>query len=231
MADHYKAKDILRDPDLEKLLRQRVESRFRKLCRAVAERWPNMVVEAKKRWTDLKVDENFGDLQIQRLAELCYEGIARTEFLSFQRRECPRYKKKYKTDYLNDIQKAREGSNRHLYRIVAWDKYWLFTDWAQAKVMDAQENNDQIFLFDTGTSLQKKPGYKVVPKKDNKLIESLKVFFDFYDYTGKPDAIRGVSGHLIDTGKVSRSKNASDRYSLDDPDYFVKWLNRHKIIA
>ena len=89
-----------------------------------------------------------------------------------------RYKKKYpKSNFLRDLFDI-DTKDKALFRIVSFDKAWLFTDFVKNRTLRAQEEGDRIFLRSLGEAIAKESRIKPL-RADGELSEVYQRVLDF----------------------------------------------------
>ncbi len=161
------------------------------------------------------------------------KNLLDSETFIYLNRDWKEYKKDYpKSDYADDILKAKNNDSK-LFRIIKWDKTWLFVDWVQWKILDAQEKGDLIFLKKLGEAIAKKPQTtKLLRGKD---LESRRLILRFCESVINESKIKfpkmtiskAIEIILWSFQKVE-AKWIPEK--LFDRDYLKKYLKRHKII-
>ena len=142
--------------------------------------------------------------------------------------EIQKYKKRNRgRGYLSDIEKAREGNNESLCRLIAWDKAWLFISWVREKILEAQENGDMSFIVGVGNAVSKEPGMRTVinaADKDRRrrIIDFVEAVIVDRQKDSIPEIIDSVHEWLNQEGFLPEE--------LSDKQYFVKYLKRHNVI-
>ena len=68
------------------------------------------------------------------------------ELEGISRLEDEKYKKKFRVTIAEDEKKAMAGQNRILFRLIAFDKRWLFKDWVKRKILLAEAIDDRGFF-------------------------------------------------------------------------------------
>lgn len=211
--------DIPYDPDLHQILEYRIAYRLKHLYDEMKKTLPEVAKAHGKNPKNIK----FHKENLETFLGVCWEEIIDKELAAFSR-ELDRYEKKHKTGYFDNIEAARNGNNRLLYRLLKWDKSWIAIDWVKKRIIEAQVKYDDDFLRNIGEAFQSLPGFRSKPRKDIELIEKLKKFADFYGYgKGELEPIKGMHDYLTDKVIVEDEKY--------DFNYFVKWLRRHKVIS
>lgn len=84
------------------------------------------------------------------------------EIFSYQLEMNKKYKDKYsKSSFLRDLFDI-DTKDRALFRIVSFDKAWLFTDLVKKRTLRAQEDGDRTFLKGLGEAIAKEPKIKPI---------------------------------------------------------------------
>jgi translation initiation factor 2 beta subunit (eIF-2beta)/eIF-5 len=212
--------DFTDNKDWREIIRIRSLNRFRNIMK--------FLIDMNVNISDLAL------LKDQTSRRLFFKNISEKQISVFINDEEKRYKKKYpKTSYIEDISEGRT-KNSKLFRIIEWDKAWLFVGWIKQRIIDAQEKGDLEFLKRLGLAISKKPQTKklIMPKdKDSKKIREL---------------ILNFMGAYIEGIKVRIPNREIPRFikeiyevfldsawfpdELRDYDYFQKFLRRHNII-
>jgi hypothetical protein len=159
------------------------------------------------------------------------------EWAVFLRNELPQYIKKFhKSDYLKHIEDAKT-KNSSLFRIIGWDKAWLFADWVKWKVLDAQEKGDLKFLKAMGEAISKKPKARTMIKsKDKKATELVlhlfKAWCVYYKTYPERTKYNSIDEAILGMYEALSSPNGLTWFpeEFTDFDYFRKYLKRHKVI-
>jgi hypothetical protein len=142
------------------------------------------------------------------------------------RMELRKYREKYGSDYVDDIEKARGGEDGFLFRIVEWDKTWLSIDWVQERNADAQASGDANFREELGKAVAHKPGMSVPRTQKRKdLLDKLQLFIDLFKVDlQNVDSFKGFHEALLDIEVIPKTEDGA---GLQDFDYFMKYLRRH----
>ena len=67
--------------------------------------------------------------------------------------EFERYKKKQGEYFANTYFKAREGDDNSLWKLIKWDKSWLFTFWVRSRILRKEEDDDRTFFKDLSDAI------------------------------------------------------------------------------
>ena len=154
--------------------------------------------------------------------------------------ELKSYKRRFRTDFAQDIEKARNGNHRILFRLISWDKAWLYMGWAKNMVLKAQEEGNTEFLKDLGDAVraeikyQKQAGNRHVDRqKRNAIIDFMRTAIIHHkaqipslaNDKKKIDMIIGIYGKAL-----SHSYPELDEKLFQEEGYLRKYLKRHKVI-
>jgi hypothetical protein len=159
------------------------------------------------------------------------------------REEIERYKTKTKNrryGYKEDIERARMGDNASLFRLVEWDKGWLFVDWVKNKILEAQDNWDNDFLQKMGEALSAEPRIRkpidANDKEERRLIlKTMEAFIPYYT-THNPEVpkskivnkvIKAFFEGFNEKWDHWLREDAKDEHISKDLDYFRQYIKRH----
>lgn len=204
-------KEINNNPDLKWIISRKALYRF------LAVYFPESNGKLKGlKGKDVDIDEARVEEKLKQILD--------KEIDSFINNELAKYKRKYTSDYINDIKKARDEDNKKaLYNLLEWDKAWLKMDWVVERILQAQDKDDFNFLRTVGEAIAKQPGSSTKPATEKDVIQDIKCLSDLIDIKREDSAlIKDLHNRLIEAGTISDKKA--------DYNYFVKWLSRHKII-
>jgi len=148
--------------------------------------------------------------------------------------ELLRYRKRYpKSNYFQDVNEA-QTNNSKLFRIIRWDKAWIYAEWVKKKVIDAQEDHDLNFLKGLGEAIASRPQSRklVAPQKSSgkKDREFILNFMECY--------VAAAVTKYPQTEVYERIKEVYEKLALSEVlpdelrgfDYFMRYLRRHDVI-
>lgn len=163
------------------------------------------------------------DIEEEKI-EQKFKPLLDKEIDYFINNELSRYQRKNNSDYLKDIERARdEGNNSSLFNLLEWDKAWLKMDWVVEKIIQAQNKDNFDFLKSVGETIAKQPGSSTKPMKEKNVMQDVKLLCDLLGIRREDhDLIKDLHYRLFEAGTISDKKA--------DYNYFVKWLSRHRII-
>jgi hypothetical protein len=155
--------------------------------------------------------------------------------------EIERYRKKSKNryDYKEDIERAREGNNESLSRLIEWDKGWLFIDWVENRILQAQEEGDNQFIKSLGEAVGAVPRIQrpiaAEDREDRKLIIRTMEAFILYYLSKSPPAFRRKTFNRItrvffnafQNWEIWQSQEFADKDISTNLDYFRQYIKRH----
>lgn len=148
------------DKDLAAIILDRVKMRCKKLSEFIFKNAPDMI--------DTRKD-----------IDSAMDNFRKDEIYFRLNREIERYKKakrNHRHDYQSDIENARAGGKESLFRLIAWDKAWLFVPWVKERILEAQEERDAAFIKEIGAAVAKEPGARTVINAVDK--DNRKAIFD-----------------------------------------------------
>jgi len=183
---------------------------------------------------------NLGEGEINSLiAELANYNTA----MAGIKEEIGRYKKKAKNrryGYERDIERARMGDNASLFRLIEWDKGWLFVDWVKNKILEAQYNWDNDFLQKIGEALSAEPRVrKPIDSNDKEerrlILKTMEAFIPYYTMQNpevpKSKIVNKVIRAFFDGFNEKWDhwlrEDAKDEHISKDLDYFRQYIKRH----
>ncbi len=88
------------------------------------------------------------------------EEVARKQIV-LQRRAVSKYRDasdNKRFSYQEDIDRAREGNEASLCRIIKWDKSWLYVPWVKDRILEASDSGRHSFLSKVGAAISGKSG-------------------------------------------------------------------------
>jgi len=147
--------------------------------------------------------------------------------------------------FLNEIQKkgikailsaGKNGNRKAIYKLVLWNKTALSLNFLVEKIANASLAGDKIFFEQLADAIKKKVGDK--REERNRLYtESLRYLIPFFKTKDGLDErqiwrklTEKKNGILISDIYRDKFFKGDDVPSLDDIDYFVKFLKRKKIV-
>ena len=203
---------MVQEKDFKDLTVQRVMRKM-ELWKHVATTFrSNPTQEDEKYWNDL-----FSDYLLK-------EWIIR---LSDQ---IERYYQKHGANYGDDVREAKTDNNR-LFRIISWDKQWLYVDWVKEKIIAAQESRDYGFMKDLGAAVAREPGSY---RRLNEDEDNRKRLIDFMQYAishlAVTDPNRNIRQFIKDVHKLFNENGMFPDDSFSDLEYFFTFLKRHAVI-
>ena len=211
-------KNLINDKDWREIIRIRSCKKLEKILKFLRDRGLNRLGLLENSASRKKLSENLITHQIS----------------IFYSNELERYRKRYpKSNYIQDINEAKT-KNLKLFRIIKWDKAWIYAEWVKKKVIDAQEDRDLKFLKDLGEAIARKPQAKklVEPHKSKNKGEKefILIFMECYvaaavtKYSQAEvyQMIKKVYEKLLISGVLPDE--------LLDFNYFMRYLRRHDVI-
>jgi len=137
--------------------------------------------------------------------------------------------------YKKDIERARKGNNESLFRLIAWNKGWLFIDWVKNRIIQAQEEMDTEFFKSLGEAVKAEP--KVQPpihaedKEDRKLIIStMEAAIPYYLSKSPPGSRQKIINRFIKElfNALGDKEPWEGKPFTTDIDYFRRYIKeRH----
>jgi len=167
-----------------------------------------------------------------------FEFILEREMMGYQLEQGRQYKKKFpKSSYIRDIFDA-DTKNTSLFKIISFDRAWLFTERVKERVLRAQEEGDHLFFMGLGDAIAKEP--KIKPLRAAPPGESAGDYQRVLDFAeAYIDSRRANSSDMklprrsiLDLHDLLLKKYETwVPFSLSvDPVYFRKFLERNSII-
>lgn len=146
--------------------------------------------------------------------------------ISFLKSELLAFNKKHKVSLSESIERAKQGDEKSIFRLIRWDKAWVTQDFMQAIITEKQVKSDSKFFQKLGDALSKLPGCMKAVRQHQRLLERIKLISLQHDL--KPAKIRKqLYAQLDRQGYFDGDKDIT---SLADFDAFTKWLKRRKVI-
>ncbi|MEI7636338.1 MAG: hypothetical protein WCJ37_03480 [Syntrophus sp. (in: bacteria)] len=165
--------------------------------------------------------------------EIHSEFIIEREILGYQSGMHEHYKKKYpKSSFLRDLLDI-DTKDKALFRIISFDKAWLFTAFVKERTIRAQEEGDRSFLRRLGEAIAVEPKIKPLrlSPSDNyqRVLDFAEAFLDS-QRAESPDMKlpRGILHKLHDL-LCKEHKTWFPALFINDEQTFLKSLRRNSI--
>ena len=155
-------------------------------------RIPDLILQAE---CNTQVAQLRGDHERAALSKMMAEGLRQ----SLQRREASRaflFKQQQGESLNKVVGTAKNGSDSALFKLIEWDKSYLFLGWVKKRILDAQGRADSNFFYRLGLSIRKLTGYH---KKE-------------FKYQQLRELLRKLHKHGIFVPKGAREVNAIRRW-------------------
>ncbi len=145
--------------------------------------------------------------------------------------EIDRYEKKHKEDMLITYGKARDGDDNSLWKLIKWDKSWLFIDWVRSKILEKENEDDRLFFSRLSDAIKKNTRFNLQSKgkksiANKKLLNLIRETTTGYPlkYENEHELWKDIYQTLYKCGLLN-----SDEEILppSEQDYFMKWAKRH----
>lgn len=135
------------------------------------------------------------------------------------------YKTEYKEKIEDTIKKAKRGDKKSIFRLVEWDKNWLFADWAKKKILIADGIDNRDFLEDIADAIKsRKNKVKTTHQKFYKELLYLKKLGVNFNDPQKTNSLREDLLNIYQSNEID--ENDPIYKLLWDRDYFTKFLIR-----
>jgi len=142
--------------------------------------------------------------------------------------EASRYKKRHRklinVTYVN----AREGDDRSLWKLIKWDKAWLFIEWVRDKILEKEDQDNRTFFDRLSNAVKKNTRFNLQNKSRSKgrkkliaLIREVKNTFPIRINKDIKEFNKELHQYLIKSGDFEEND------PLLDPAYYMRWLRRH----
>jgi hypothetical protein len=146
--------------------------------------------------------------------------------ISFLKNELLVFNKKHKISLSQSIERAKQGDDKSIFRLIRWDKAWVAQDFMQAIIIEKQVKGDSKFFQKLGDALSKLPGCMKAIRQHQRLLEHIKLISLHHDLN--PAKTRKQLHVQLD--KQGYFDGDKDIISLAEFDAFTKWLKRRKVI-
>ena len=208
------------DPDLAKVLMRRWEFKIDHFVRIVKRYNPEISVKTAHN----KTRTFFHKILIPALSN-----------------EVNRYAGKNRFPYVEDIERARKGGSSSLFRLIRWDKGWLFIDWVRTRILMGQWRRDISFLKGLGEAIGREPGCeKAFTGKDSEeqklIVELIQMLYSMYlsrSSLRKEDALNEVIKVMffgLEKEMREWPVEVYDEHFYSDLNYFRQYIKRHIIL-
>jgi hypothetical protein len=165
-----------------------------------------------------------------------FEFILEREMMGYQLEQNTRYKKKYpQSDILRDLLNINT-KDKALFRLIQFDKAWLFTDTVKKRTLRAQEEGDRTFLRGLGEAIGEEPKIKPLrpsPSKEDsenhqRVIDYAEAFLDS-KRANSPD-MKLPRRSILDLHDLLLNRTWVPDKLREDGDYFRRFLERNGTI-
>jgi hypothetical protein len=146
--------------------------------------------------------------------------------IEFLKSELLAFNKKNKTSLKKSIEKAQQGDDKSIFRLVKWDKAWVIQDFMKNIIIERQAKGDKEFFKNLGDAILSLPGCMKEIRQHERLLEHIKSISINYDLEPKKTR-KQLHKHLDEKGWFSGDENITP---LAEYDYFTTWLKRQDII-
>lgn len=110
---------------------------------------PKLYFEQKSARSEKRLKETLenpaANKYVRASVQICADGD-RKDLQEFLESEDAEYKRRFKVTIAEDEKKAMDGHNRSLFRLIAWDKRWLWKDWVKRKILIADIDDNRTFF-------------------------------------------------------------------------------------
>ena len=124
---------------------------------------PRMYSEQKLARSEKKLKETLespvANKYVKAMAQVSVHR-ARKDLQEFFESEDAKYKRRFKVTIAEEEKKAIDGHNKSLFRLIAWDKRWLWKDWVKRKILSAEIDDDRAFFEQLADALKSRKGWR-----------------------------------------------------------------------
>jgi hypothetical protein len=154
-----------------------------------------------------------------------FESVLKREMVGYQVELARHYKKKFpKSSYLRDIFNA-STKNGSFFRIVSFDRAWLFIDWARERILKAQEDGDRSFLKGLGEHIALEPKIKPLSPNYQRVLDFSEAYID-----SRNELHKGVISELHKLLRKEHEEWFPEKLRVDEQ-IFYRLLLRNSIIS
>lgn len=140
------------------------------------------------------------------------------------------YKEIYREPIKQTEKRSERGDNVALMRLIKWDKRYLFKEWVKNRILISIDLGDRKFITDISNAI------RVMPKKSPQFelilfLRQLKsAGYNFNDKKKIKELWKFLYDHFSELAEFKRLSEEHKVFNvLANPEYFNKFLIRHKI--